>query len=404
MTTVPRPNVGGAAVTAVPAPDGEMALLRECARTTIDEERAAHIRRLVAGPFDWGRLLSIAREHGLLPLLASHLDGLEWVPVAVQEELRVRLRRNTERNVALAGELVRLLGLLRDAGVAAVPFKGPVLATVAYGHLGLREFTDLDFLVNAADIPTARRVLVARGYRPWFDLPAAQESQYVRSRYEHPFRRETDGVIVELQWRIVPAYFGLRLDYAGMWERCESASLAGHRVPSLSPEDLLLVLAVHGTKHLWERLGWVTDVAELLRARPALDWERLRRHAQDSGTRRMLALALGLVTELLGAPMPVGAPVSHEVSHLIQEVVRNQTSPQTGLWRQERFHVKALESRLDRWRYLARLVVGTSPGDWAVVRLPRPLSPLYPVVRVVRVAIKYGGHATRSLARSGARS
>jgi len=387
---------------------GENALLRECARTTMDSGSAVRIRRLVARPLDWGLVLSSAKDHGLSSLLASHLDGLDGVPVSVQEKLRTRLRQNTLRNVALAGELVRLLARLRDGGVTAVPFKGPVLAAVAYGHLGLREFTDLDLLVKAEDVPAARRVLVADGYRPWFDLTAAQESAYVRSRYEHPFQRDTDGLIVEIQWRVVPAHFGVRLDYEGIWKRCEQSSLAGRQVPSLSAEDLLLVLAVHGTKHLWERLGWVTDIAELLRSHPRLDWVRLWKQAETSRSGRMLAVALRLAVELLDAPVPAGAlmraTADPRVRFLVDEVERNLSMPRTSLWREGRFHIRAHERRADRWRYLVRFVLGTTPGDWAVVRLPRPLFPLYRVVRLVRIAVKYGRYATRSLARPGARS
>src|SRR3712207_8653927 len=35
----------------------------------------------------------------------------------------------------------------------------------------------------------------------------------------------------------------------------------------------LLILCVHGTKHIWGRLSWICDVAELLRTQPDMDWE-----------------------------------------------------------------------------------------------------------------------------------
>src|SRR5207244_11975507 len=50
-----------------------------------------------------------------------------------------------------------------------------------------------------------------------------------------------------------------------------SLPLGGTLVRTLSAEHLLLVLCAHGAKHCWERLGWICDVAELLRGTPALD-------------------------------------------------------------------------------------------------------------------------------------
>jgi hypothetical protein len=72
----------------------------------------------------------------------------------------------------------------------------------------------------------------------------------------------------------------------------------------LLPEANLLCLSAHGAKHLWERLGWACDVAELLRAEPALDWAETLRQANANGLRRVVLSAGLLAKELLGAPLP----------------------------------------------------------------------------------------------------
>ena len=36
-------------------------------------------------------------------------------------------------------------------------------------------------------------------------------------------------------------------------------------VPALPDRELLLILCLHGTKHFWSSLGWLVDVAELIR-------------------------------------------------------------------------------------------------------------------------------------------
>ena len=386
----------------------EDALLCACARTSLDEAGVDRVRRLVACPLDWSRVLAGASAHGLASLLALHLDRLDEVPEFVQRELRARLRQNTRRNVALAGELVHLVDRLRAHGVLALPFKGPVLAAMAYGHLGLREFVDLDLLVRTSDVPAARRALRAEGYQPAVDLPPAQESAYLRSRYDYPFQRDGDGLVVEIHWRIVPAHFGVRLDYSGFWERAAIISLGGRPLHTLSAEDLLIVLAVHGTKHLWGRLGWVSDIAELLHAAQRLDWDRLWARSEQSRSQRMLAVALALAVDLLDAPVPAEvlgrASSDRVVGRLVEEVEQRLSQPQSTLWRETRFHTRAHRYRVDRWRYLVRFVVATTPGDWAVVRLPRLLFPLYHLIRLVRIMTKYGGAAARSRASHGSLS
>jgi hypothetical protein len=67
---------------------------------------------------------------------------------------------------------------------------------------------------------------------------------------------------------------------------------------------LLIVLCVHGSKHAWELLKWVCDVAELLRSQPNLDWDQIISCASNWRCRRMLYMGLSLAHQLLDAPLP----------------------------------------------------------------------------------------------------
>jgi hypothetical protein len=355
---------------------------------------------------EWDKFLDRAAFHGVLPLLAKHLQGMpsSEVPAGVLERVHQAFRRITGRNVALAAELLGLLADLETHGVLAIPYKGPVLAASVYGHLGLRDFTDLDILVRRQDVPTAKAVLIRRGYRPRYDLPAAQEAALLETRYEHPFERPVDGVVVEMQWAVVPRYFALRLDYDSLWARTEAVPIGARMVRSLSQEDLLLLLAVHGGKHLWRRLGWVCDVAELIRSRPGLDWTAIYAEASSLGAQRLLGLGLRLARDVLGAPLPpeVAARVDEDVvvralSMRVQDdwCARPETWP--GTWESMRFDLRARERWRDRLRYCVSVATTTTPGDWTTLTLPSALFAVYYPLRAIRLAAKYGGMAGRRL-------
>src|SRR6185295_14836569 len=68
---------------------------------------------------------------------------------------------------------------------------------------------------------------------------------------------------------------------------------------------LVLSLCVHGSKHLWERLAWICDVAELVKTRTDLNWSVLLERAVSTGNERMLFLGLYLANNLLDAPLPL---------------------------------------------------------------------------------------------------
>jgi hypothetical protein len=240
-------------------------------------------------PLDWAALLHLARTHGVLPLLSRslHTIGPDMVPQDARAALQHAFQANTQRNLFLAGTLLKLLRLLEAYGIAAIPYRGPVLATLAYGNVALRQFGDLDLLVRPQDADRARALLWAQGYR-WRD--GHPPARFPRLLKVYELLSADAQVLVELHWALTSATFFFPLNPASLWTRLETVSLLGTPVRSLAPEDLLLILCVHGAKHFWSRLGWICDVAAVLRVAPQLDWERCLAQASRLGGKRMLAL------------------------------------------------------------------------------------------------------------------
>jgi hypothetical protein len=397
----------------VPAggPPGDPArILLAAAGAALGTQDGAPLAAALAASPDWPRVLEQAAWHGVRPLLDVALGPAgPAVPEAVRARLAAARRDNLRRSLALTGELLKVLAALERCSVPAVPFKGPALAAELYGDLGLREFSDLDVLVPEAEVPRAAAILRAAGYRPRYALGPAQERAYVAAQHEYLFSR-ADGLIVELQWRVAPRAFACPLDYRAMWQRLGSATLADRKVPALAAEDLLLLLCVHGGRHLWTRLLWVCDLAALLRARPDLDWTLVRSAAAAAGAGDLVGLGLALAGRLLGAALPPGPAarglVTPRAARLAGETGRRlfeTAARRPGLVASLRFHLRSRERPADRARHLARLLLAPSPGDLSAVRLPRALFPLYYPVRAVRLAVKYGHQAVQHL-RPGARA
>lgn len=300
----------------------ESELLLLGARTAVTAATSDTLTALVSQRVAWDRLLAMAEQHRVTPLLYQTLSrlGSGLVPAGVLAQLRSTVDFTVRYNLARTAELVQLLGLLNKHGIAALPFKGPLLAASVYGSLGLRQFSDLDVVVRHTDLPRAITLITTRGYK---------EYQYTNSPVAPAERSDcllvhpTTGTNVELQCAVFrwPFRFPERFDL--LWENIGEATLAGSTVRSFADEDLLLYLCVHGSKHLWQRMIWICDVAELLRARPGLDWRRVARRAEELGGTRMLYTGLLLARELLGAPpVPLLAPARDDryAAELAQEV------------------------------------------------------------------------------------
>lgn len=283
----------------------EIDLLLSCASGHPDIARTERIKTLMRGEIDWAYVLRAALDHRVMPLLYRSLNTArpENVPQAVSMQLQAHYYANAAHNLLLAQELVKILGLLDAHEIIAIPYKGPVLATSIYGDLAIRQFGDLDILIQKRDALKAKKLLMAEGYRLWHPHLDALLPALYRIRKVFELQSGDGQLLVELHWSVAEWPVRFPLNEREIWERVASSTLVGTPVRSFAPEDLLLILCVHGSKHLWSRLGWICDIAELLRTHPGLAWESLLARAERLGGLRMLLLGLSLAHELLGAQL-----------------------------------------------------------------------------------------------------
>jgi len=167
----------------------EDALLVWCARKCPEEERAEQIRRLIREGIDWPYLIETSSRHGLSPLLHKHFesDPVEEVPKDILDRLRDRFRNNVLWNHARTRELLKLLDLFDAEGVRAIPYKGPILAHLAYGDISLRQFDDLDIFIPLQYLKTAKDLLLSQGYYVDFILTDRQEDSYLKYKEQYSF-------------------------------------------------------------------------------------------------------------------------------------------------------------------------------------------------------------------------
>jgi hypothetical protein len=261
-----------------------------------DSHRAS-VEALIGGDLDWAWVLAAARAHAVDPLVARNLATAGGVPPPVGDSLRAAFEANTASNLERAALLRTVIERLDSAGIAATAFKGPALAEAAYGDLSLRRFVDLDLVVPRADIVPACRVLAGAGFSGELP-PAGWRPTYLRVANELTWI-DGDGRIIELQWAVAPRAFAVDIPLGRL--RRIRAAVGGGAVPAFAPEDLLVLLCVHGAKHRWERLGWIVDVAELCRTHPNLEWDRAGSLARATRTVRMVSVGLELARSVLGA-------------------------------------------------------------------------------------------------------
>lgn len=371
----------------------EQFLLLAAAAPELNSAQTDRLRAAAQAPIDWGRLLDLAAWHGLTPMLSHNLQqhAVDRVPSNVLAGLAASDLANSAWSNRAGGALVELVDRLQKAGVESLPFKGPVQSLQLYGSIALREFADVDLLVDPAHARDAHEVMLAAGYAPEVAIAAHQLSLYMRSECDRVYVHPSSKIQVEIHWALTPRYFGVEVPAATFFQRAERVSLDGREIRTVAREDLLLILCVNGAKELWEKLEWLTALTVLLNGR-TLDWTRIDRITANSGTRRMVRIGVGLAADVMGAAVTDQLRLELERDRTAKRLIAEAKAWMfathfQGLQRGQitKFRLRARERRRDRIRYRwLRMITPTHP-DLAFVRLTPRLQFLYYALRPVRL-------------------
>ena len=375
--------------------DNEWLLLLAACSASPQQEKIERIRARLQSPIRWKSLFALADRHGAQPLLHQALSGLDdAIPADELRTLMQNYQTNLIKTLLVSRELIRIVDRLLALGIEVMPYKGPALAEVLYGDVAMRQSGDIDLLIRPQDFPRVRNAASELGYTPHLALSEKEERAYLKSGYECAFDGAAGPNLLEVQWAIQPRFYAVDLDMDALFQRGMTVSVAGQQMKTPCSEDLFLILAVHAAKHVWGRLVWLCDLAQLMTF-PTLKWDVVGSQAKKLGVARILRVTVHLANRLLGATIPAAVnenllsdaettPLAEE----IQKYIGSDTEYNVESFAYFRLMLRLRERRTDQLRFIRRLALTPGPSEWKAVRLPAPLFPFYRVVRLSRLAAR----------------
>ncbi len=389
-----------------------------------DTEAAGAQRAAARAVGDWPAVAALAREHGVGWWVARAMPGMPAAfeagvasggggaaagaavaavatVAAVGAELAAGVRAAAIAGLAAARQLAELHRVLDAAGVRAVAYKGPALAADVHGDLAARQFSDLDLLIGDADRALACDALRAAGYGSPHGYTAREERLYSRWEGVAHFARGADWPI-ELHWRCLAPRYGGPQDPAAVVSRAVPSALGGGFVLVPAPEDLAVLLALHGVKHAWGRLLWLADFAAAA-SRPGFDWSRATERARAWNVIGAWRFAVRVAGTLVALPIPATlmaeAQADGRLTPLVDAVCarlgRSAAVPDLGTLATPRYHLRWIDGFAARARYVALGAFLPTPQERKLAHLPDALLPLAYPVRAGRLASQALGHALR---------
>lgn len=265
------------------------------------------LNELLAGSEEaWHRLWLEAERQHVQPLVArSVCDGClaAAAPPVIRDAAKNTRMRVLLHNMSLQAELERIGELLHAHGLPVTPLKGTALTNRLYGSLDARWCGDIDLLVPDSSHEAALRILEEAGYSP---EPAISPGSETHPFHGAPLARPGPGTVfvVELHWKLSDPRF-TTINHEMLWSRILNKSDKARGLSPLPPEELLVFLALHLSKHHTGVLRLLADIDRLIeREGAALDWRYVIGLAKRWGVTPLLYFELSYAYLLLGTRIP----------------------------------------------------------------------------------------------------
>lgn len=355
----------------------EMRLLLAGLRVSPNDGELEKIRKLSQQGIEWHIFISLARRHQVAPLVYASLyhAGTRHIDADALGNLRSANMLNSGRSMARAAELVRVLKYMQNNGVSLIPFKGPVLAQEHYNNLGQRSAGDIDVLVNKNAVDNADRLLHDLGYsriRPKHTLSWTKNTYFKFRNHHFQYRHKDLKISFELHWRLQLLPLLRHHTFEALERRGSTLEIGGHPVTTLSTEDQLLHLGVHGAAHGWGKLFWIVDIAQIVRKHPDFDWDAFIISAKEQNAERAIGQGVVLAHLLLNSPLPtpVRALVQRDsiMQHLVKKAIQHIQKLPNELTKSAEygrlFYYRLMSSRSVKYKLFVMLQFLFCPEDW----------------------------------------
>jgi len=358
---------------------------------------------------DWAALLEIAKWHGMAPLLTAHLplsENASILQLKISETTLAALRtyrmRHLFRSITQMAALVELQREFDRHNLPIVSWKGPSVGALLYGSATLRESVDLDFLFLAEHIQPILEITRGLGYDLLASTGSESKDLYLLALHgEFTFGRKKDQLFLEFHLQVLPSRFYLwqdsRIDVMRASTICPVAGVA---LLMQTPEDLLVSLCAHATKHYWERMKWSCDIAQFLKVYShQLDWSELLGKLRKTRKDSVVLLGLALAAELFSLELPPAVasallkkPNIVALSSELASRIMSGSSETTPAPLQSAMVALLCPRLRDRLAYILRPFVELNFEDLHVPVHNRAFFFLNYIFRAFRVLRKYGPH------------
>lgn len=295
--------------------------------------------------WQWDRLIQSARRLGLLAriqVLLAERGLIDAVPAGPRLHLEsARIVADNEQRI-MRWEVSRIQRALKELSKPVIFLKGAAYLIAGLSVAKGRISTDVDILVDKADIAEVESALLKQG---WVHTKVDEYDQYYYRVWSHelpPLRHRERRTTIDVHHTILPLTGRCHPDPQKLL--AEAITLHGSQFKILAPADMVLHSAAHAFQDgdLVRGLRDLVDLDDLLRhfGVEADFWRRLVQRSQVLDLTRPLYYALRYSSSILHTPVPVA----------VLEQSKRFAPPRLAVLMMDRLVIHAVNDRLSDWR------------------------------------------------------
>jgi hypothetical protein len=182
---------------------------------------------------------------------------------------------------------------LEAHGVASILLKGAGFEALLYDVGDGRFYRDTDLLVQARDQLRAEELLIDSGFER---IDREDPGLGPAPKYARTFRRERDGAIVDLHWRLSGAAASPGRVWSTLSAHVATLEVGRRPVNVLDAAASAMLVALHSAHHGTGRPKTLTDVEHAVARLDRATWERARALADALGASEPFAAGLRLTS------------------------------------------------------------------------------------------------------------
>jgi hypothetical protein len=382
----------------------EMAIVVQACRVYFKTATVEELQELINSTvFDWKEVLVICRNHSVRPIVYKILCTTNNIPSGIALIIKEEYLTITTKSWHQALETERLILLLKENGIEAVPYKGTAFSKQFYGDLVSRESSDIDLVIQKENLSRVIAVMEKDGYiaeiKMVYDYLGNKYFKYYKDFNFNKFKKRERIFHIEFHWGVAEVYLGVNKNIDGLlYQTNGNIQLLKKDVAVLNLNaHYLAILVHHAVKDVFKSLKNISDIATVAQHNLAEnDLRYINEQLDRLQIRKAFFLGNTLTTDILGISLVDKAQCKisrKQADVFLFQVLSKNIIDSHGLKSTKLFNARFVINTHSATKvrfiyYMIKDRFTPTIVDFRIICLPKPLFFIYCICKPFRSFIK----------------